>query len=171
MTRIVPDIEQDSPLWDGLPEAETVVSRALEAAAAGCQTALQAGAGVSVLLTDDAHMREINRDWRKQDKPTNVLSFPAVEPRRIASSPFLGDIAIAFETVEREARDEGKAVHDHLAHLAVHGFLHLVGFDHMTDAEADAMEGREIAILADLGIANPYADTVPESSGPVRAAS
>lgn len=171
MTRIEPDIEQDSPLWDDLPQAEDVVARALRAAAAGCGATLLEGAAVSVLLTDDAHMREINRDWRKQDKPTNVLSFPAVTAERLAGSPFLGDIAIAFETVQREARDEGKAVGDHLAHLAVHGFLHLVGYDHMTEDEAEAMEGREIAILSDLGIDNPYADTVPESSGPVRAAS
>lgn len=171
MTRIAADIEQDSALWDGLPDAEDVVARALEAAAAGCGTALAAGAGVSVLLTDDAHMRDINRGWRKQDKPTNVLSFPAVAADRVARAAFLGDIAIAFETVQREAQDEGKAVRDHLAHLAVHGFLHLVGFDHMTDDDAEAMEGREIAILSGLGIDNPYADTVPESPGPVRAAS
>jgi probable rRNA maturation factor len=168
---IVPDVEQDSDLWSVVPEAEAVVTRALAAAAAGCGVALAGGAGVSVLLTDDAHMREINREWRSQDKPTNVLSFPAVPVARLASAPFLGDIAVAIETVQREAGEEGKRLGDHLAHLCVHGFLHLVGYDHETDAEAEAMEGREVAILAGLGIADPYADAPPAPPGQARAAS
>lgn len=161
---LVPDIERDSPLWDAAPGAEAVVERALAAAAAGCGCTLVAGAELSVMLTDDARMREINREWRAQDKPTNVLSFPAVPAAAVGRAPFLGDIAIAFETVQREADEEAKGFDAHLAHLAVHGFLHLVGFDHQTDAEAEEMEGREVAILQSLGIADPYADT--ELAGP-----
>jgi probable rRNA maturation factor len=114
------------------------------------------GAEVSVMLSDDARVREVNRAWRKMDKPTNVLSFPAAEADKISSSPFLGDVILAFETVEREAADEDKPFADHVAHLMVHGFLHLIGYDHETDQEAERMEALETRALAELGIADPY---------------
>ena len=112
------------------------------------------------MLTDDATIRAMNAQWRGIDKPTNVLSFPAGESLR-ARSAHLGDIAIACETVAREAAAENKAFLDHLAHLAVHGYLHLIGFDHETDPEAERMEHLETRILAGLGIADPYADRPP----------
>ena len=114
---------------------------------------------VSVLLADDARVRELNRVWRGVDRPTNVLSFPAREPGEPwpAEGPaHLGDVAVALETVLREAAAEGKASGDHLAHLIVHGTLHLLGHDHDADAEADVMEALEIRVLAGLGVADPY---------------
>jgi probable rRNA maturation factor len=111
---------------------------------------------VTLLLTDDASIRELNRLWRGQDKATNVLSFPA-EVRALPGEPRqLGDIALAHETLAREAEDEGKSLRAHFAHLVVHGLLHLIGRDHADGEEADDMERLEAAALARLGIADPY---------------
>ncbi len=115
-------------------------------------------AEVSVVLTDDAEQRELNRQWRGQDKSTNVLSFPQLEP----FSPVMGlvgDITLARETVEREASEMGIPFDAHYTHLVVHGFLHLLGHDHVEDDEAERMESLETRILAALGIADPYADS------------
>ena len=112
---------------------------------------------ISLVFTDDAAIRTVNRDWRGQDKPTNVLSFPVfplVPGGR--PGPMLGDIVLAEETLRREALDLGIPFDDHLTHLLVHGFLHLFGYDHMTDEEAAVMEGLETRILAELGLADPY---------------
>lgn len=146
----VPIIEMQvrSPLWDAEPTAADTVCAAIQAAAA----LVPAQGEVSVLLTDDAAVRRLNREWRKVDKPTNVLSFPAAKP----GGALIGDIAIAYETLRREAAGEGKAFLHHLSHLAVHGFLHLLGYDHQTDSQADAMEGIERAALARLDVADPY---------------
>lgn len=108
---------------------------------------------VSLLLTDDAALAVLNRDWRGKDRPTNVLSFPAAE-----QSDFWGDIALAAETVSAEAAEQNKPFENHMAHLLTHGFLHLLGHDHEDDGEAERMEARERAILARLGIADPYAE-------------
>jgi len=109
--------------------------------------------GVSLLLTNDLAVRALNAQFRRQDKPTNVLSFPApTNPER-----FLGDVALAFETCAREADEQGKPLAHHLQRLTAHGVLHLLGYDHVTDAEASEMEGLERVILAGLGIADPYA--------------
>jgi len=147
--------------WQDSADAEDVICRAIAAAAAMAE-ADTAGAEVAIMLTDDAGIRALNRDWRKIDKPTNVLSFPAVQPEGIrpphAPPPPLGDIAIAYETTRREAEAENKLFNHHLSHLAVHGFLHLIGYDHETDDEAEAMEDLERRILATLEIPDPYAD-------------
>ena len=111
----------------------------------------------SVIFTDDAHIRRLNRRFRKKDKPTNVLSFPAGPPVGGRFGPLLGDIVLASETIAREAEAQGLTIGDHLAHLVVHGFLHLVGHDHVEDADAAAMEKLETAILVTLGVADPYA--------------
>lgn len=158
MTSPVLDTQEESPLWRALPQAEAIAEKAIAAAAAGAGVRLLPGAEVSLLLTDDAHMREINQQWRDKDKPTNVLSFPAVEGPKVSKSPFLGDIAVAFETLQREAEDDGKSVADHFTHLVVHGFLHLLGHDHIVAEDAERMEALEVAILATLGVADPYAD-------------
>lgn len=116
-------------------------------------------AEVSVLLTDDARIRALNRDWRGRDRPTNVLSFPALPAGAAwpADRPvLLGDVVLALETAEREAAAEGKALADHATHLLVHGTLHLLGFDHEGEAEAARMEQLEVELLAGLGIADPY---------------
>ncbi len=113
----------------------------------------QGGGGISILLTDDASIRELNADFRGKDTPTNVLSFPAAASAR----PHLGDIALAYGVCAREAEAQQKPLAHHLMHLTVHGVLHLLGYDHESDAEAEAMEGVERAILSKLGVPDPYA--------------
>ena len=140
------DVLVNSPLWTGHQE---VLVSALAAAAAEEK---KAGV-VSLMLGDDATMTRLNREWRGKDGPTNVLSFPA--PR--VDPAFLGDIALAAETIAAEAEFQGKRFEHHAAHLVVHGFLHLLGYDHENPADAEAMEARERAILVSLGIDDPYA--------------
>ena len=142
------DIQVASKLWQAKPAAEQTVRAAIAAAAAALSTA---DGEVSVVLTDDAAIRSLNRDWRKIDKPTNVLSFPA--PKGAA---MLGDIVIAYETLERECAEEDRIFLDHLAHLTVHGFLHLIGYDHQNDAQADEMEALESKIMALMKLPDPY---------------
>lgn len=154
--------------WAAEADAEAVIHRAIDAAAALVE-AETGDAELAVMLTDDAGIRTLNHNWRGIDAPTNVLSFPAIQPpagREPDDVPrMLGDIAIAYETMRREADAEQKPFADHLSHLAVHGFLHLVGYDHDTDGEAETMEALEREILAQLGIADPYADRDPDADG------
>ncbi|MGO4872148.1 MAG: rRNA maturation RNase YbeY [Roseiarcus sp.] len=145
-----------SPQWRAALAARTLAREAIAASLAECGVALRPGAELCVHLADDAHIRDLNARWRGLDKATNVLSFPAVEPAHIDQARLLGDIVLAFETVAREAADEGKPLADHYRHLVVHGFLHLIGFDHQTDADAQRMEAMETRILARLGVADPY---------------
>jgi probable rRNA maturation factor len=147
--------------WRGESDAEAVIHRAI-AAAAEMVDADIGEAELAVMLTDDAGIRTLNSNWRGIDKPTNVLSFPALQPTG-AGGPddaprMLGDIAIAYETTRKEADDEQKPFDHHLSHLAVHGFLHLIGYDHEKDDDAETMEALETEILAHLGIPDPYAD-------------
>lgn len=150
------DIVAEAEGWPA--EAEAAARRAAAAAVAGEGAEPLAA---TLLLADDAAVRILNRDWRGQDKPTNVLSFPADMPTPPGEPRQLGDVALALETVAREAALEGKSLPDHVAHLVVHGILHLLGADHETDGEADAMEAREIAALARIGVADPYGRTAP----------
>jgi len=147
--------------WQNAPDAEAVIQRAIAAASQNVDADV-GDAELAIMLTDDSGIRTLNSNWRGIDKPTNVLSFPALQPvapQKPGDAPrMLGDIAIAYETVRREADDEGKPFDHHLSHLAVHGFLHLVGFDHENDGDAEAMEALETEILAQLGISDPYAD-------------
>jgi len=117
---------------------------------------------VSLVFMDDASIREINAEWRSQDKPTNVLSFPAfpLTPGKMPG-PMLGDIILAQETLVREAQALDKPFDEHLTHLLVHGFLHLFGYDHMEESDAERMEGLETRILAGLGLSDPYGDSDP----------
>jgi probable rRNA maturation factor len=153
------DVIVESPCWDEMSGAEAIVRRAIAAAAAAIGTDFGDGT-LAVLLTDDAAIRRLNAQWRDIDKPTNVLSFPAA-PQLAASesAKSLGDIAIACETTAREARQEGKPFADHLSHLSVHGFLHLLGYDHESEAQAETMEQLERAILQRLGVPDPYLTT------------
>lgn len=117
---------------------------------------------LSLVFTDDEDVRGINAEWRGMDKPTNVLSFPAfpVVPGEMPG-PMLGDIVLAFETVEREAAELDKSFNEHLTHLLTHGFLHLLGYDHIEKQEAELMEGLETRILAALNLSDPYQGTDP----------
>lgn len=112
-------------------------------------------AEVSIVLTDDAAQQQLNRQWRGIDKSTNVLSFPQIEPFAPVSG-LLGDIVLARETLEREAAELGKPLDHHFTHLVVHGFLHLLGYDHVEESDALQMERLETQILASLGIPDPY---------------
>ena len=166
MNTLYPDIEQESPIWDEFPDAEAIAERALQIAGLKLSDQFRDGAELSILLSDDDHIRSVNQEWRGLDKPTNVLSFPAVESNKIASAPFLGDIIIAYETVKREAMSENKAFADHFTHLVIHGFLHLLGYDHLDDVDAEKMESLEIELLAELNIPDPYRDgTLSNSTG------
>ena len=137
-------------------EPEFWSQRAAEAAIEAAQLTFRDPVEVSVLFCDDAQIRELNKNWRGQDKPTNVLAFPApFEPG--APVRLLGDVALAYETASREAESEGKSLAQHATHLMVHGVLHLLGYDHETDIEADEMEGCERTALARLGYPDPYA--------------
>jgi probable rRNA maturation factor len=146
------DIVIESPFWRDAPDVDAVLRRAIGEAAE--MTAAAGAKELAILLCDDAAMCELNGRWRGRPEPTNVLSFPAAP-----GSETLGDIAIAYETTAREAEAESKSFADHLAHLAVHGFLHLLGYDHQSDAEAAAMERLEVAILARLNVPDPYAQS------------
>jgi probable rRNA maturation factor len=151
------DIVITADCWQAEPGAEDIVQRAI-GAAAGAAPAQTGCAELAVMLTDDATIRVLNHDWRGIDRPTNVLSFPAPALPDSGGRPrVLGDIAIAYETTRREALDENKPFDHHLSHLAVHGFLHLIGYDHETDDDAETMEELERRILARLDIPDPYA--------------
>jgi probable rRNA maturation factor len=148
------DIVTESPLWKAVPSARATLRRAVAAAA---PKELR-NAEVVIVLTDDQSIRALNRQWRGRDEATNVLSFPAPRDERGSSVPaHVGDIVIAYETAAREATAEGKSFLHHLSHLAVHGFLHLVGYDHKSYDEAETMESLERRILARLGVPDPYA--------------
>ena len=143
---------------EGWPDGlEAIAESAIREALRQSEAEMVGVAEVSVVLTDDAEQRDLNRDWRGIDKSTNVLSFPQIEPFGPVSG-ILGDIILARETLEREADEMGIGFSDHFTHLVVHGFLHLLGYDHIEDDEAEEMEGLETQILATLGIADPYAD-------------
>lgn len=155
------EVAVEAPAWrTAVTDPETLCRRAVAAVLAQQAPAeAPAKAEVSVLLTDDARICALNRAWRGQDRPTNVLSFPAppAGAARPADQPvLLGDVVLALETAEREAAAEGKALADHVTHLLVHGILHLLGFDHEEEAEAARMEQLEVELLARLGIADPY---------------
>jgi len=144
---------------EGWPETlEAVAETAIRAALKQSEAEVIGVTEVSVVLTDDAEQRELNRQWRGFDKSTNVLSFPQIEPFAPVSG-LLGDITLARETVEKEAEEMGISFEAHFTHLVVHGFLHLLGYDHIEEEDAEEMEGLETEILQSLGIADPYADS------------
>jgi probable rRNA maturation factor len=153
------DVLVDSENWKNASAAKGVVRRALKQAATSLSTRT---AELAIVLTDDAAMRGLNRNWRGVDAPTNVLSFATKNPGNQLDEQrgcHLGDIVLAYETIECEAHREGKPFDHHLAHLVVHGFLHLLGYDHGSDAQARRMEAMERAILRDLAVPDPYRAT------------
>jgi probable rRNA maturation factor len=151
------DIVIESPLWNSVPGVKPALRRAIKAALPEGQPKI-AEAELAIVLTDDAAIRKLNRQWRGRDQPTNVLSFPSPSARRPdIGGRLLGDVVIAFETAAREADTQGLPLAHHLAHLAVHGYLHLLGYDHETESEAETMERLEREILARLDVPDPYA--------------
>lgn len=145
------EVEIDHDPWlQALPDAAQRVRAAAEAALAEAEG--PADGEVTVLLADDGELKSLNSQFRKKDKPTNVLSFPAPD----FAAPHLGDVALAFETCAREAEEQQKPLGDHLAHLVAHGVLHLLGWDHESGAEAEAMEALERKVMARLGVPDPY---------------
>ena len=141
------EVEIEDAAWtSALPDAAAVAERAATAALGTVE------GDVVVLLTDDATVQDLNARFRDRDRPTNVLSFPAAD----SAAPHLGDLVLAFGVCAAEAAAQGKTLADHLSHLTVHGVLHLLGRDHVDEAEADEMEAEERSILASLGVADPY---------------
>jgi len=146
VTSVLIDVEVEAGDWRRIDDVEALVILAATAALGA-----EVGA-LTVLLTDDAAQAELNARFRGREGSTNVLSFPAPE----SACPHLGDLSLAWETCRAEAEAQGKPSRDHLGHLVVHGVLHLLGRDHLDDAEAEAMEAEERTILAGLGIPDPY---------------
>lgn len=152
------DVMVEAGDWPAETELEALVEDAVGAALAETGVDTADGTELSLVFSNDAHVRILNAGWRGKDKPTNVLSFPAFPFRRGgALPPMLGDIVLAAETVKREAALEGKAIRHHITHLVIHGFLHLLGYDHETEEDAEEMEAVERAVLARLAIPDPYA--------------
>jgi probable rRNA maturation factor len=149
------DIHCEDPGWKHVAQLKKLTHRAIAAALPDANVSL------SVLYSSDAHVRELNARWRGRDYATNILSFPVGTAPRVPEGEArpLGDLILAYGVVAREAAEQGKAVTNHLAHLLVHGTLHLLGYDHETDHDAEIMEGLETTILASLGISDPYAIT------------
>ena len=152
------DVAINADGWQSEHSLRMLVDRVLEATLHGLEFD-DVDSELSLVFTDDANIRTINAKWRHIDKATNVLSFPAfpIQPGQ-RPGPILGDIVIARETVQRESQEENKSFDDHLSHLIVHGLLHLTGYDHQNDDEAEQMESLERKILASLGISDPYND-------------
>ena len=152
------DVAINADGWQSEHSLRMLVDRVLEATLHGLEFD-DVDSELSLVFTDDANIHTINSKWRHIDKATNVLSFPAfpIQPGQ-RPGPILGDIVIARETVQREAQEENKSFDDHLSHLIVHGLLHLTGYDHQNDEEAEQMESLERKILASLGISDPYND-------------
>ncbi|PLX35006.1 MAG: rRNA maturation RNase YbeY [Hyphomicrobiales bacterium] len=149
------DIAFDDAGWPGPPALEALARKVL--ALAWARARRGADSEVAVLFSSDERVRGLNRDFRAQDKPTNVLSFPAGEAPAVLPGPRpLGDIVLAFETTSCEAGEAGRALEAHAAHLVVHGFLHLLGYDHQDDSQAAQMEREETLILAEAGFDDPY---------------
>jgi len=166
------------PDWPGATDWTALAQRAVRAAlfqtSHGDLIGSPATVEVSVKLSDDAEVRQLNSAYRDKDRPTNVLSFPMVQPDLLEGIDIgddgellLGDIILAAQTCMREAGERGIALADHATHLIVHGTLHLLGHDHMNDAEAEAMEALEIRALATLGLGDPYGDRDGASARPI----
>jgi probable rRNA maturation factor len=152
------DILVEAGDWPSQSELRAIAFRVLGTAIEIVRPTLAKETELSLVFTDDAHIRVLNRQFLNSDSATNVLSFPAAPAATAQFGMLLGDVILARETILREAEAEGLVFEDHLAHLIVHGFLHILGYDHADEAEAAAMEGLETKILGELGIADPYSE-------------
>jgi probable rRNA maturation factor len=158
---IVVIVDVLTPVWRVVDlDLDEIVVTAARAAMAGADVPFAAGVEFGVRLTDDAEIRTLNRNWRDRDAATNVLSFALGDtpgdPVTENGTAMLGDVVVAYETCAAEALDQSKPLTNHLSHLVVHGTLHLLGFDHETDDDAETMEALERAVLARIGVPDPY---------------
>jgi probable rRNA maturation factor len=167
MTVLDVAVTREAGGWD--EGAGALAERAARAAAAEFWSDEDGPAELSVVLADDALVHRLNREYRGKDRPTNVLSFALTEGDTPAAGPgvpvLLGDVVLAWETVAREAGEQGKSIDAHFNHLVVHGVLHLLGYDHESEPDAEEMERLEVAILARLGVADPYAGSPSPDTG------
>jgi probable rRNA maturation factor len=154
--RLAVDVARHADTWAEAGITDVLLERAARAALATIAALPSGNYEIAVVLTDNAEMRTLNRTWRGKNAPTNVLSFPASEA--LGEVPFLGDVVLTYETSLKESREDNLTLSDHVSHLVVHGVLHLLGFDHQTEEEAERMEAIERKALATLGIADPYVE-------------
>ncbi len=151
------DISIDCEDWNGIPDLEALARTAVDACLPLVEDRLPGRAELSLAFVGDAGIQKLNREFRNMDKATNVLSFPLwTQGACAAGAVMLGDIVLSYQTVLRESREQDKLFEDHLRHLIVHGFLHLFGYDHETDGQAEDMEALETEILSGIGVADPY---------------
>ncbi|AXS39002.1 rRNA maturation RNase YbeY [Breoghania sp. L-A4] len=153
---VIIDVAVEASGWPGADALNARVAQAFAAAVSVGSLRYLPGSELSLLFSDDATVHDLNKKWRDQDKPTNVLSFPGGDESGPVYGPLLGDIVFALETVEREAKEGDKPFENHLSHLIVHGILHLFGYDHQIEEDAERMESLERRILARLQIPDPY---------------
>jgi probable rRNA maturation factor len=151
------DVLIEDALWLERLDPEAIAIAAAEKMIEVVRPRIHPAAEISVTFSNDERVRQLNAEWRGKDAPTNVLSFPAISGPRFDSSPLLGDVILAYETIDREARGEGKLFTDHTAHLVIHGLLHLVGYDHENEIDAVKMESAESTIMVGLGYPDPWA--------------
>lgn len=151
------DIIVTSDDWDRLDDLDPLTRRCIAASVVESGVRLIDGCELSVTFCADADICGLNAQWRGKNSATNVLSFPT--PGAVENKPLLGDIVVAYETVAREAREQNKTLHAHIAHMIMHGFLHLIGYDHESADEAEEMESLERRIASSLGLRDPYAQT------------
>ena len=155
---IAVDVLIEAGDWPDESGLESIVCQVVGAAIEAIHPAFAKGTELSLVFTDDSHIRDINHKFRNIDKATNVLSFPSAPVGDREIGAILGDVVLSRETIVREAKRGGLTIEAHLSHLILHGFLHLLGYDHEDVAEAEVMERLETAILDSLGIADPYAE-------------
>lgn len=152
------DVLIEEALWRERLDPEAIAIAAADKIIEIVKPRLHPAAEISVTFSNDERVRKLNAEWRGKNAPTNVLSFPAASGAKFESSPLLGDVVLAYETVDREARVEGKQFADHTAHLVIHGLLHLIGYDHENEIDANKMERTESMIMTGLGYPDPWAD-------------
>ena len=164
MTSKIPDeldLRVDDPQWMVINEVEGLIMRSFSAGLE-CAGESPFDVGATIILSDDHAVQQLNQQWRDQDKPTNILSFPAPQHEKTeAGRRYLGDMILAYGVVARQAVDQGKALETHLCHLVIHGALHLLGFDHQDDGKAHEMEELEKTAMAALKLPDPY---LPETA-------
>lgn len=159
------DISLQDPMWETIPDVEKLVHRAVETAINSAHLPREVAdkdLEISIVLANDDLVQVLNKEYRGQDKPTNVLTFASIdndEPQ-IGDEYNLGDVILSFQTLERESQEQDKFMNDHFFHLLVHGTLHILGYDHIEEDDANTMETLEIRILEKLGIQNPYIEAV-----------